>query len=289
MKTRLLIITLLLLSVVLAACQPQGAPVPQDPLEAVKTIADKQKEVKTQHIDMKLALSLKLDGLSGDAAQAEAFLKNFKGQLNLSGDIDNATEDFAMTGDLDLGPLTALLSQGEEKITFDLVKVGEKMYTKANVGDTPNEWSEQDAPKNTTDNQQNNPLNPELVMSLLKKSSKAEKLADEKIGDVDTVHYKVTLSPETLIDSISSLAATSGAGDVDQAQLDEAKKVMKDSTLEVELWAGKQDLLIRKALLHFNMNLKDIPDQPGATAQIDFTLEDVVSKINAPVTITAPK
>ena len=82
MKTRLLLITVLLLSVVLAACQPQGAPVPQDPLEAVKTIADKQKEVKTQHVDMKMALNLKLDGLSGDAAQAEAFLKNFKGQFD---------------------------------------------------------------------------------------------------------------------------------------------------------------------------------------------------------------
>jgi hypothetical protein len=288
MKIRLLLITLLLLSVVLAACQPQGAPVPQDPLEAVKTIADKQEEVKTQHVELKMDLNLKLDGLSGDAAQAAALFKNFKAQLNLSGDVDNTTENFTMKGDVDLGPLTAFLAQGEEKVLFELVKVGDKMYTKANVGDTANTWSEQDMPK--TENQDENPLNPDMVMGLLKKSSKAEKLADEKVGDVDTLHYKVTLSPETLLDSISTLAsATGGMSEVDQTQLDEAKKVLKDSTLEVELWAGKEDLLIRKALVRFNMNLKDIPDQPGASAQIDFTLEDTISKINQPVTITVPE
>ena len=288
MKTRLLLIALLLFSVLLAACQPQGAPVPQDPLEAVKTISEKQKDVKSQHVDMKMNLNLKLDGLSGDAAQAAALFKNFKGQLNLSGDVDNATENLALKGDVDLGPLTAFLSQGEEKITFDLVKVGQKMYTKSNVGDSANKWSDQDLPESAK--QEDNPLNPEMVMGLLKKSSKAEKLADEKIGDTDTLHYKVTLDPTTQLDSISSLAAsTGGASEVDQKQMDEAKKVLKDSTLEVELWAGKQDLLIRKALVHFNLNLKDIPDQPGASALIDFTLEDTISKINQPVTITAPQ
>ena len=195
MKTRLLLIALLLLTVVLAACQPPSAPVPQDPLEAVKTISEKQKDVKSQHVDMKMNLNLKLDGLSGDAAQAAALFKNFKGQLNLSGDVDNATENLALKGDVDLGPLTAFLSQGEEKITFDLVKVGQKMYTKSNVGDSANKWSDQDLPEIAK--QEDNPLNPEMVMGLLKKSSKAEKLADEKIGDTDTLHYKVTLDPTT--------------------------------------------------------------------------------------------
>jgi hypothetical protein len=41
--------------------------------------------------------------------------------------------------------------------------------------------------------------------------------------------------------------------------------------------------------VHFNMNMKDIPDQPGASALIDLTLQDTMSKINQPVTITAPK
>ena len=164
------------------------------------------------------------------------------------------------------------------------------MYTKANVGDTPNEWTEQDAPESTTAESSSNPLSPEMVMGLLKQSSKAEKLADENIGGVDTYHYKVTLNSDALIDSLVDIArATGNTADVDAQQLAEAKNLLKDSTLEVDLWASKQDLLIRKAVVHFNLNLKDIPDQPGASAVIDFTLEDAISKINEPVTITPPQ
>jgi len=291
MKTRLMLAVLLLLALFITACQPQGAPVPQDPLEAVKAIADKQKEVKTQHTDFNMTLSLKADGLTGDMAQAGAFLKNFKATLNLSGDVDNVKEEFALKGDLDLGPLTTMITQGEDKLAFEVVKAGEKIYSKANVGGNAGEWSEQDAPKATTDpaKKSENPLNPEMVMDLLKQSSKAEKLADENIGGVDTYHYKVTLNPETLIDSIAKLATTTGASAPDTAQLDQAKKYLKDSILEVELWVGKQDLLMRQAKIHFNLNLKDVPEMQGATALIDLALTNTATKINEPVTITAPK
>jgi len=290
MKTRLTLVVLLLLTIVLAACQPQGAPVPQDPLEAVKTIADKQKEVKSQHIDLTMGLQLKLDGLTGDAAQGAAMFKNFKGSVNLSGDVDSAKEDFALKDDVDLGPLTTLITQGEDKLTFEAVKLGEKMYTKTNVGDSANKWNTSDAPKATTEMTQSNPLAPEMVMSLLKQSSKAEKLADEKIGDTDTYHYKVTLDPNALLTSIADLAkASGGSSEIDQAQMDQAKALLKDAVVEIELWAGKSDLLLRQAKVHFNLNMKNIPDQPGATALIDLTLQDTLSKLNQPVTITAPQ
>ena len=290
MKTRLLLAVVLLLALFVTACQPQGAPVPQDPLEAVKTIADKQTEVKTQHMDMNMALNLKLDGLTGDQAQAAALFKNFKANLNVAGDVDNVKQDAALKGDLDLGALTTFITQGEDKLEFEVVKTGEKMYVKANVGDTAGEWQEQDVPLPTDTESKDNPLNPEMITDLLKQSSKAEKLADEKIGDVDTYHYKVTLNPETLIDSLAKMAQSTGAGEaVDPTQLDEAKKFLKDSTLEVELWAGKQDLLLRQTKVHFNLNLKDLPDMPGATALIDFVFTNTASKLNQPVTIAAPK
>jgi hypothetical protein len=276
----------------MAACQPQGAPVPQDPLEAVKSIADKQAEVKSQHMKMDMTLNLKLDGLTGEQAQMAALFKNFKANLALEGDMDTAKQDFNLSGSLDLGALTALVTQGEDKLLFDVIKTGDTMYTKVNVGDQANEWQEQTGVQafGTDAGSKDNPLNPEMVMSLLKQSSKAEKLADEQIDGVDTYHYKVTLNPETLIDSIAGLAATAGASaDVDTAQLDEAKKLLKDSTMEVELWAGKQDLLIRQTRVHFNLNLKDLPDMAGATALIDFVFTNTASKLNQPVTITAPK
>ena len=60
------------------------------------------------------------------------------------------------------------------------------------------------------------------------------------------------------------------------------EKVLKEAVLEVELWAGKQDLLLRQTKAHLNLNLKDIPDMPGATALVDFLLTNTASKINAP-------
>lgn len=289
MKSRLMLAVLLLLALLLAACQ-QGMPVPQDPLEAVKIIAEKQKEVKSQHIDMNLGLNLKLDGLTGEQAQAAAIFKNFKANANISGDVDNVKEDFDVKGDVDLGPLTAFIAQGEEKLTFEAKKVGEKIYSKTNAGDTAGKWNTTDAPKATTEMTQTNPLSPEMVMSLLKQSSKAEKLADEKIGDADTYHYKVTLNADALLNAIADLAKSTGAGaDMDTKQLAEAQKILKDAVLEVELWAGKQDLLLRQTKVHFNLNLKDIPDMAGATALIDFALSNTASKINQPVNITAPQ
>jgi hypothetical protein len=290
MKTRLTLAIVLLLTLVVTACQPQGMPLPQDPVEAVKAISEKQKEVKTQHIDLNMALNLKVDGLTGDAAQAEAFLKNFKASLNVNGDVDNDKQDAALKGDLDLGPLTTFLTQGEEKLLFEVVNVGDKTYAKVNAGDTANEWQEQDTPLDTGTESKDNPLSPDMITDLLKQSSKAEKLADEKIGDVDTYHYKVTLNSDALIDAIAKAAkAADASAAVDETQLAEAKQFLKDAILEVELWAGKQDLLLRQTKAHFNLNLKDIPDMQGATALIDFALTNVSSKINQPVTITAPK
>jgi hypothetical protein len=287
MKTRLMLAVLLLLALFVTACQPQGAPVPQDPLEAVKTIADKQQEVKSQHVNMNLALNLKLDGLTGDQAQMAALFKNFKANLNVEGDVDSAKQDFSLKGDLDLGALTTFITQGEDKLLFEVVKSGDKTYTKVNVGDNANEWQTQDTPLVQEAESKDNPLNPEMVMGLLKQSSKAEKLADEKIDDVDTYHYKVTLDAEALLNSIADLAKTAGS-EVDATQLAEAKQFLKDSTLEVELWAGKQDLLLRQTKVHFNLNLKDLPDMPGATALIDLVFTNTASQLNQPVTITAP-
>ncbi|HTP11437.1 MAG TPA: hypothetical protein VMP08_24460, partial [Anaerolineae bacterium] len=71
--------------------------------------------------------------------------------------------------------------------------------------------------------------------------------------------------------------------------INEAKKLLANSVFEVEMWSGKLDLLTRQAKAHLNFNLNNIPDQPGATALIDLTLDTKASNVNQPVTITAPK
>jgi hypothetical protein len=280
----------LLFALVLSACGAQGAPIPADPVEAVKLIADKQAEIKTQHLDVTLDLGLKLDGLSADdpsAQQAMVLFKNFKANLTLAGDVDTTKNDVALKGSADLGPLTAFLSQGADKVEFELVKVGDKMYVKGPDG----AWNESDVKAADATKPDSTPqISAKQLSDLLKKASKAEKLGDEKIDNVDSYHYKITLDPMTLLTEAATLAQASGASaePIDQAQLDEAKKFLKDSVVIVEVWVGKQDLFIRQQKIVFQISVTDIPDQPGGKADVDLSLTTKTSKINEPVTITAP-
>lgn len=283
---------LVLFALVLSACGAQGAPIPADPVEAVKVIADKQAEIKTQHVDVTLDLGLKLDGFNStdaSAQQAMVLFKNFKANLTVAGDVDSAKNDLALKGSADLGPLTAFLSQGADKVEFEVVKSGDKMYFKGPDG----AWNETDVKQPTSDTSKATPtpqISAQQLSALLKKASKAEKLGDEKIDNVDSYHYKVTLDPLTLLTEAAKLAQETGASATppDQAQLDEAKKYLKDSVVIVEVWVGKADLFIRQQKISFQLSVTDIPDQAGAKADVSLNLTAKSSKINEPVTITAP-
>jgi hypothetical protein len=174
-------------------------------------------------------------------------------------------------------------------VEFELVKLGDKLYTKGPDGtwNTTDVTPPADASKATPTPQ----ITAQQLTDLLKKASKAEKLADEKIDNVDSYHYKVTLDPLTLMTEAIQMAQSTGAESqpIDQAQLDEAKKLLKDSVVVVEVWVGKQDLYIRQQKIAFNLNVTDIPDQAGATANVDLAITAKTSKINEPVTITAPQ
>ena len=242
MKTRLTLVVLLLLTLLVAACQPQGAPVPQDPLEAVKTIADKQTDVKTQHVEHDHGAQPQARRLDGRSAQMRCDVQELQGQPQHRAATSTTPRKISrLKGDLDLGALTTFLTQGEDKLLFEVVKSRRQDVHQGQCRRHRQQMAGARYAKATeAEVTKDNPLSPEMVMDLLKQSSKAEKLADEKIGDMDTYHYKVTLDPDTLVDSIAMLAESTGAGaTMDQAQMDEAKKYLKDSTLEVELWAGK--------------------------------------------------
>ena len=282
---------MVLFALVLSACGAQGAAMPADPVEAVKLIADKQADIKTQHLDVSLDLGLKLDGFNStdaSAQQALVMFKNFKANLTLAGDVDTTKNDVALKGAADLGPLTAFLSQGADKVQFEVVKSGNKMYFKGPDG----KWNSTDVtPSSGISQTTSTPaISAKQLSDLLKKASKAEKLGDEKIDNVDSYHYKVTLDPMTLLTEAAALAKESGASStpIDQTQLDQAKKYLKDSVVIVEVWVGKQDLFIRQQKISFQLSVTDIPDQPGGKADVSLDLTTKSSKINEPVTITAP-
>ena len=295
MKTKkVVLIALLTVAVlILAACQQQGgASVPADPVEAVKLIADKQKDIKSEHLDVTLDLNLQLAGLDSSTdqstAQMAAMFKNFKASASLNGDVDSAQSNFQLSGSADLGPFTAFLAQGADKLAFDLVKVGDTMYSRMAGKD----WSSTDV--KSSDASASTSITATQVSAqmaeVLKKAAKAEKLGDESIDGADSYHYQVTLNPVDLLTQFASLAKSAdAAAQVDQAQLDQASQLLKDSTIEVDMWVGKADLLVRQEKIHLNFNIKNIPNQPGASALLDLSVLAKITKINQPLTITAPK
>ncbi len=285
MKTRVVLLVLFLLALVATACQQQPSNIPPDPLEAVKKIADTQKDVKTQHVDLRLDLGIKAQGLPADNPAAN-FLKDFKANLTVNGDVDNVKQDFDLKGALDLGQLNAFLTmQGIDKPEGEFVKVGDKMYIK--IADK--DWQTTDITSSSGTTAGQSQFNPTQLAELLKKAAKAEKLADETIDNVGTYHFKVTINPIDLLTQLSQMAEANGGTKIDQAQLDEAQKYLKDAVVEVELWVGKDDLFIRQEKIHFNLNLKDLPDLQGATVAVDLLVAANASKINQPVAIAAPK
>jgi len=97
----------------------------------------------------------------------------------------------------------------------------------------------------------------------------------------------VTLDPVELLTELSSLAGDSA--NIDAAQLDQARDLLKDAEVNLEMWVGKLDLLIRQQLIHFKVDLKNLPDSPpDLTVLAELNLLMKTSKINQPVSITAP-
>jgi hypothetical protein len=264
-------------------------PLSNDSAEAARTIFKQQDQAKTNHIDLDLKLNLKLNGFKAQDAQstqALALFKNFKGGVTVSGDVDNVNNEFHVQGELDLGAITPLIANGEDTLKFEAIMADNKIYTKAASDAT---WHVQDAPNTRSGGSGTTPLGPQIMASLLHDTITADKLADEKIDGVDTYHYRVTLDMAKLLEAANDLASLSGSSSLEPKQLDQIKQLFASSLVEVELWAGKLDLLNRQAKGHVNLNMANIPDQPGATALIDLTLDSRASKINEPVAITAPK
>jgi hypothetical protein len=287
-KTLSSLVMLILLALLPTACRQQGMPLPEDPVQAVSTIVDKQQAVKTQQVEINTDVAIKLQGINADSLQAQQILpalRNFKGNVKLTGAVDNTEGNAQLQGELNLGVMTPLIANGEDVLKFDLRKVGSKVYLKSAVNE---DWIVQDL---STDKAapQPNVLPFEQITQLLKQSGKAEKLGDETIDGVDAYHYRVTLDPVALFKAVSGMAESAGSATLDAQQLDQIQTLLKQATVEAEIWAGKDDLLLRQMKIHFLLDAKEIPNQPGASALIDLTATDKASQLNEPVNITAPQ
>ncbi|HLF28425.1 MAG TPA: hypothetical protein VJG32_18990 [Anaerolineae bacterium] len=273
---------LLIATLIFSGCQAQQGPaIPADPVEAVKLIADKQQEIQSQHLDLNLDLTLKVSGLPADDPSA-AMLNNFKATAAVGGDVDSAKQDFQFNGTADLGIFTSFLAPGSDELKFDLVKVGDTMYSR--VGDQA--WQESAVDTSASGGAAAADFSD--LSGLLKKVARAERLGDEAIDGADSYHFKVSLDPVELLNELAKLGES--AAGVNPDDLAQATELLKDSIVDLDIWIGKADLFIRQQKLYLKIDLKNIPDAPpdaAVLAEINLTSKN--SKINQPVTISAPQ
>lgn len=276
---------LLIPALILAACQPAAPvePIPDDPVEAIVLILERQEEITSLHLDLNGSATIDIKGDDPSLA----FFNDLEIAAEASADI-NQNSEFQISGSLDLGPLTAFLAAGEDKIEFEARLVGDTMYTKALGQD----WSEL-----PTDgafdigSDAASQVSPAQLAQAIETFGNTERLSDENIDGTDTYHFKVSMDSDTLL----NFAALSP--DADSAQLELARQVLQNSAFDVEIWASKENLLIRQQKLHILLDLSDLSGLAAATGtpapEIDsflFDMDIVVkfSRINEEINISAP-
>jgi hypothetical protein len=284
-KLYLLLSVFAIAALLLAACQQPGTPIPDDPVEALLLISDKQAEVKSAHLDATLNATINVEGDDPSIA----LFKDLDISAEATGDVDTAGQ-MQLAGNLDLGPFTAFLSNGADKIDFEMRLVDGKFYIKGLGQD----WTEQALDGNFNfDSSAENPLNPAAMRKLFEQAANVERLGNEGIDGADTYHFKVTLDADALLDMV---AATPDAN-MSAEDLAQAKQLLSNSQFEIEMWAGSQDLYIRQERIRLLLDLSDfsaLAAQTGGEApqidsfKLDFTLLFKLSNQNQPVNISAP-
>lgn len=284
-KSYLLLSVFAVAALLLAACQQPGTPIPDDPVEALVLIADKQAEVTSSHFEGTLNATINIEGDDPSLA----FFSDLEITAEATGD-STSDGDAQASGTLDLGPFTAFLASGADKIDFELRLVDGKFYFKGLGQD----WTEQSLGDNVDlESQTANPLDPATMRQLFNRAANVERLANEGVDGTDSYHFKVTLDADALLDMIASAPDANMTSE----QLAQVKQLLANSQFEIELWAGSQDLYFRQERVHLLLDLSDfsaLAEQAGGQVpdiqsfKLDFTLNLKLSNQNQPVSISAP-
>jgi hypothetical protein len=112
-----------------------------------------------------------------------------------------------------------------------------------------------------------------------------EKLANEKMDDVDTYHYKFSLDKDGVMELLMSIDTAFPSEELSQEQLDEISTNLDDlDYLEGEVWIGEEDYLIRKISVVFT---PEPSEEKTIIESVNFSIE--LSNYNELVQIDAPE
>jgi hypothetical protein len=221
-----------------------------------------------------VALNVKLDGAPTGAGAAGALLSQ-PIALKVSGVTDSDKKASDMDVALNLGALglnAKLLSSGGKS----WIKYDDEWYaldTSALAGAAGGVTG---SPSTTT---------PKVDTSKLKAAlsdpsaffKDAQKVGDEKVGDIDTEHITGTLDVAKALDTAKSMSGSGGTTTtpIDPAQAQKLEAAFKDP--KVDVWVGKDDRVVHRIAFKLNGDLTQLDDTTaqgvkGVNVDLDATM-----------------
>jgi len=220
-----------------------------------------------------VALNLKLDGTPTGAGAAGALLSQ-PITLKLNGVTDSDKKASDMDVALNLGALALnakLLSSGGKS----WIKYDDEWYaldTSALAGAAGGvTGSPTTTPKVDTSKLKSALADPSAFFK------NAEKVGDEKVGDIDTEHITGTLDVAKALDTAKGLSGSTGTTTtpLDPAQVQKLEAAFKDP--KVDVWVGKDDRVVHRIAFKLDGDLSQLDDTTaqglkGVSVDLDATM-----------------
>ena len=270
--TRRLIASIAALAMVAVACSstPAASPV-TDPTEIVAQSLDALGKVKTIHVraDVTGSVPMDLGALLGggglDASPAPGASTDLGGSyIEATVDIPNKQAQATVA----VPPILGLKA--------DLIQIGDTSYTKINLmGDMWQKSTSSPAPDESVDPSPSAGVQQtidDVKKALSAEGVTTEKLADEKCGDTDCYHVKITMPPSALSGAAGDTLGGLGLGGTPEP----GASPLIGGDLTVDMWVRKSDMRPVKMVIGTTAE--------GSTLAVTMTMD----KYDEAVTITAP-
>jgi hypothetical protein len=271
--TRRLFASFAALALLAVACSSTPAATPVAPTDIVAQSLDALGKAKTLHLraDVTGTIPFDMSSLLGGGTGASPAPGASGPTMDLGGSYIEATMDIAgkqAQATVAVPPILGL--------KLDLIQIGDTSYTKVNLmGDTWEKSTSTPAPDESADPSPSagvQQMVDDVKKALSAPGVKVEKLADEKCGDVDCYHVKMTMPPSALSGAAGDTLGGLGLGGTPEP----GASPLIEGDLVIELWARKSDMRPVKLVIG------------TTTAGSTLAITMVMDKYDEAVTITAP-
>ncbi|MEI8334175.1 MAG: hypothetical protein WCH74_10040 [Chloroflexota bacterium] len=270
--TRRLMASIAALAFVAAACSSTPAATPvADPAESVAQSLDALGQAKTVHLraDVTGSIPMDLGALVGGGGLGASPRPG--ASTDLGGSYIEATVDIPNKQAQAIVAVPPILG-----LKLELIQIGDTSYTKINLmGDTWQKSTSTPAPDSSAAPSPSAGL--QQTIDDVKKALSAagvttEKLADEKCGDADCYHVKITMPPSALSGAAGDTLGGLGLGGTPEP----GASPLIGGDLTVEIWARKSDMRPVKLVIGTTTE--------GSTLAVNM----IMDKYDEAVTVTAP-